>query len=445
MKKKLLTFFIIIFCFTLSYSFQTYFFVHNFNHDSVKKNIEYLSSENFKGRLGGTLENYQTALYIKKFFQNNHFKPYDNNYFHSFNTLYPYRIEGTPYLRVTDNNGFIVKEYKYGVDFKEDLLNFNENTIHFNSENHIWLKSNCLQVEKDNKYFLFYVPTNNKLTFRSSFISSSPHSMYIMITKDTFNDLKNYISRNFNIDSFIPFQSKETALNNVTAFIEGRNTKAPPLVLSAHFDHVGTDLSGNVYNGALDNASGTAFLMEISKYIQSLGKPERNILFVGFNGEEFGCLGSKAFLDKYKNSLQGSKLFNFDMIGSNNSVPLCIMGGKKDTKDTALIKEISSVCSKNKIDFNYLFQDASDHEAFRNSNIDAVTLTDGDSSRIHTPNDKVDFISTASIDRCFNIVSKEIIPYEFSNSIFIFYYKQIFFISLIGIFICYRKLLKGSY
>lgn len=442
MKKTLLRCLITLFCFTLSYSFQNFFFIHNFNHDSVRKNIEYLSSKDFKGRLGGTLENYETALYIKNFFQNNNFKPYTDNYFQAFNTLYPYRTTGLPYLRVTDNNGFIVKNYKYGVNFKEDLLNFKDNSVYFNSQNHIWLKSNLLQIEKDNKYFLFYVPKNNKLDFRSSFISSSPYSMYVMITKDTFNELKNYISRNFNVDCFIPFVSKQTTLNNVVAFIEGKNSNLPPIILSAHFDHVGTDLNGTIYNGALDNASGTSFLMELSKYIKSLGKPERNIIFVAFNGEEFGCLGSETFLDKYKNSLQGSKVFNFDMIGSNKAVQLYIMGGKNDTKDTPLIREISSICSNSKIDFNYLFEDASDHEAFRNANIDAVTLTDGDSSRIHTPNDKVDFISNSSIDMCFNVISKEIVSYAFNNNIFILYYKQIFLTSLIGVVICYRKLTK---
>ena len=69
------------------------------------------------------------------------------------------------------------------------------------------------------------------------------------------------------------------------------------------------------------------------------------------------------------------------MIGSNNSVPLYIMGGKKDTKDSSLIKEVSSICSKNKVNFSYLFEDASDHEYFRKQNIDAITLSDSDTTQ----------------------------------------------------------------
>ena len=86
--------------------------------------------------------------------------------------------------------------------------------------------------------------------------------MYIMVTKTTIDELKNYLKDNYTINCFIPFEAKHTSLNNVTAYIEGKNPSLPPIVLSAHFDHIGTDLAGNVYNGALDNASGTAFILD---------------------------------------------------------------------------------------------------------------------------------------------------------------------------------------
>lgn len=118
------------------------------------------------------------------------------------------------------------------------------------------------------------------------------------------------------------------------------------------------------------------------------------------------------------------------MVGGNKSVPLYIMGGKQDTKNSPLIKELSSICTKGKITFNYLFEDASDHEYFRKQNIDAVTLCDADSSRIHTPNDKISFIDTSSIDRCFKVVSPEIIKYGFGSNFFIVYHMEIFYTSI---------------
>ena len=440
MIKKLLSFFLVIFCTLLSLSFQFYFSIHSFNDSSAKEYIDYLSSDSLKGRLAGTLENDTAAIYVKNQFESNGLKPYEGSYFQHFDTVSPHKIDGKPYLNVTDEKGFLIKEYKYGVDYKEDLLNFKKNNISFNNKDNVNFSGEHLQVEKENNYFLFYIPENNKLNFRSSFIHTSPYSMYIMATKATAKELQGYLKDNYTINCFIPFDTKQASINNVTAYIEGNDLSAPPLVLSAHFDHIGTDLSGNVYNGALDNASGTAFILEMSKYIKSLGKPERSIIFVAFNAEEFGCLGSKAFVDKYINKLKGSKVINFDMVGTNNAVPLYIMGGRKDTENSPLIKETSTICLENKIDFNYLFEDASDHEYFRKQNIDAITLSDSDTTRIHTPNDKASSISSKNIDRCFKVASTEVIKYGFGYNLILLYYKEIFFTSLIGIlFILYVK------
>lgn len=452
MKKNITYLCLIISFIFLCFSFQVYSKVHTFNHNLVKKNIEYLSSDDFKGRLAGSIENAESIIYIKDSFKDAGLKPFNGNYLQGFDAIYPHKISGKPYLRITDKNGSLIKEFNYGIDFKEDLLNFRKNSLSFNKYDKVGILHDYIQVKKDTDYFLFYVPQDNTLNFRSSFISSSTYSMYIMITKDTFDELKNYLSKDYNISCFIPFEAKKTSLNNVTAYIEGKNPHYPPIVLSAHFDHIGSDFSGKVYNGALDNASGIAFVMEMSKYISSLGKPDRNIIFIGFNAEELGCLGSKAFADKYKDNLKGAKIFNFDMIGGNSSAPLHIMGGRQDTSDSLLIKETSLICKKDKINFNYLFEDASDHEYFRKQNIDAITLSDADSSKIHTPNDKSNFINTASIDRCFKVASKEVIKYGFNNNLFILYYKQIFYVSLVCtilslviLFNPARKIFRGQF
>lgn len=433
MLKKLSYILLVVLCTLISFSFQIYVSTSSFDANSVKRYIEYLSSDTLKGRLAGTIENDLTAIYLKNEFEKINLKPYKDSYFQKFDTVYPYKTKDRPYLTITDSQGFLVKEYKYGVDYKEDLLNFKKNNLSFTKKDKLLWSNEHLQIQKDNNNFLFYTPESDKLNFRSSFINSSPFSMYIMTTKNTITELKSYLKEDYTINCFIPFETKKISLNNVTAYIEGKDASAPPIILSAHFDHIGSDLAGNVYTGALDNASGTAFLLELSKYVQSLGKPERNILFVGFNAEEFGCLGSKAFVDEYKHSIKGSKVINFDMIGSNKPVPLYIMGGSKDTEKTALIKETSEICSKNKVTFNYLFEDASDHEYFRKQGIDAITLSDSDTSRIHTPSDKSEFISSDSIERCFNVVSKSIVKYGFKDNWLLIYYREVFWTSLIGI------------
>ena len=325
------------------------------------------------------------------------------------------------------------------------MINFNVNNLNFSRTNVTVSKDNYIQVSTSDGSFLFFVPSKNDLSFRSSFMHDSNFNMYIMVTKETLLNIKELLDKNCTFDCFIPWESSETSVNNVMGYLEGKDPSASPIIVSAHFDHIGTDSNGTIYNGALDNASGISFVLEMSKYLTSLGKPNRSILFLGFNAEDFGCLGSNAFVTEYKDDIQGSKVFNFDMIGSDNDVPLCIMGGKKDTDKTPFIVSVSNTCKTEKIFFNYLFEDASDHEGFRKQNIDAITFCDNDMSRIHTPKDTFEHISLDAIERCYDVASKEIVKYAFKDSFIIIYYKEFLVASIIGIIIfslMYKKLNK---
>ena len=183
--------------------------------------------------------------------------------------------------------------------------------------------------------------------------------------------------------------------------------------------HVGTDFSGNIYNGALDNASGVSFVYQMAEYIKDLGQPKGDVYLVLFNGEEGGFLGSYDFCVNHYAEIKNGKVINFDMIGST-SVPLCIMTAEKDSPEEGFAKEMSKICKNYKLNFNYLYQNASDHTPFREAGIDAVTFCDDDTSKIHTPDDKINIIDKEGGERCFKVVSKEILNYEYNDDI-IFY------------------------
>ncbi len=84
--------------------------------------------------------------------------------------------------------------------------------------------------------------------------------------------------------------------HNVVAVIPGSKRANDTILYTAHWDHLGKDpsLQGDqIYNGALDNASGTAALLEIARSFTQLAKPpERNVVFVAVTAEEQGLLGS---------------------------------------------------------------------------------------------------------------------------------------------------------
>jgi hypothetical protein len=447
MKKLICSCFLCLCILLFFYSSHLYYTLYTFNPTNVYQNIKYISSDQFKGRLPGTLENQEIATYINTEFKSIGLKPYKGSEFQNFKVMYPRKTSNSPYLKALDMEGNVVKDFVYNKDFKEDMLNFKVNDLNFSKSNVTKTKDDLIQVSTADGPFQFFVPAKNDLSFRSSFIQDANCNMYIMVTKETLATLKDLLDKNCTVDCFIPFEVAQTSINNVMGYLEGSDTSAPPIIVSAHFDHIGTDLSGTVYSGALDNASGISFLLEMSRYLTSLGKPSRSILFLGFNAEEFGCLGSDAFITKYKDDIKDSKVFNFDMIGGDNSVPLCIMGGKKDTDKTPLIKSVSSTCKTEKIFFNYLFEDASDHEGFRKQNIDAITFCDNDVSRIHTPLDTFEHISLDSIERCYDVASKELVKYTFKSSFIIINYKECFIISIIGIIIfslLYKKSNKSK-
>lgn len=418
--------------------------IKHFNCDEVKALTGLFSSSIFKGRLTGTPENNETASYIRSWFIQNNLQPYNGNYYDSFDIVYPKRRPDTPYLRVVDNEGTIKHEFSYGIDYKEDGLNFDKNYIKLSKSNSKILDNKAIQaIDSENNAFIFYTADTQAMKFRSSFFSDSFVSMCIFISQDTLKSISSYLKSGMSIECYIPFEEKNTSSNNVIGVVEGRNKNKPPIILSAHFDHLGTDLAGNIYSGALDNASGTAFMLEMAKFTSSLGTPDRTILFVGFNAEEFGCIGSKNFVEKNKDKLKGSKVFNFDMIGSDYGIPLCIMGAANDTANTDLIKSTAALCTNEKIYYNYLFKDSSDHEYFRKNGIDAITFCDNDTSKIHTPDDTSELISINAIERCFKISSREVIKYAYGDNIFILYSKEILFYSFI--FLCGIMLLSVIY
>jgi len=86
---------------------------------------------------------------------------------------------------------------------------------------------------------------------------------------------------------------------NVLAEIPGSENDDEAIIYVAHWDHLGRNLalpgSSGIYNGAVDNASGTAGLLEIARMYQDAGPPERRVIFLAVTLEEYGLLGSRYY------------------------------------------------------------------------------------------------------------------------------------------------------
>lgn len=115
------------------------------------------------------------------------------------------------------------------------------------------------------------------------------------------------------------FKYKRKDANNVIGIIPGKSKVDEFVVFSAHYDHLGTEISGDdkVYNGANDDASGVTAVIELAKYFKELNQNERTLIFVAFTGEEVGGYGSELFA-KSINPDKVIAMFNIEMIGTES-------------------------------------------------------------------------------------------------------------------------------
>lgn len=428
MKKNLyfLSLFLSIFLFFLS--FYAIMSFEKFNTDNDINMIRFLSSDKMHVRLPGTYGNTLAADYIKNHFKSHNLKPYNNDYCESFTVKTPVLNSSLPTLNIKDKNNLIIKKYEYGKDFKESFLSLNNCSFSFSASDKISIKDKYIYVTHNNSNYSLICTTS--LEMRYSYIYDKSAPLSILITEELYKDIIKSLSQNYIISGNIPYSVKDSSVCNVEGIIHGFNSSLPPLIITAHFDHVGYDCNNKIYSGALDNASGTAFMLSLCNTLSSMLPPERDIVFVAFNCEEYGLLGSKNFVDKNLSKIKDAKVINFDMIGGSPCSPLTIMTNYN--KNSSLYESLKNTASQKGIPLNFSSEDMSDHSSFTAKNIDAVTICDFDTSRIHTAKDTYDKINKENIERAYNLVYPEIIKCAYgSHYPFFLYNKSTLFISLL--------------
>lgn len=195
---------------------------------------------------------------------------------------------------------------------------------------------------------------------------------------------------------------KKVEANNVVFKIKAKGTTEAKqtVVLGAHFDHLG--MGGEsvnsrmpdtiaVHNGADDNASGVAGLIELAGYLQSKADTlKQDILVVAFDAEEMGTLGSKYFVNNLPHGHDSiSVMINFDMIGrmKSDSVGITIGGTGTALEFDSILNATESIFNRN---FSTDGYGPSDHAPFYSNNISVLFFTTGAHDEYHTPLDDIE-------------------------------------------------------
>jgi hypothetical protein len=112
---------------------------------------------------------------------------------------------------------------------------------------------------------------------------------------------------------------------NVIGMVRGSTEPEKYIVVTAHYDHVGMR-NGEIYNGADDNASGTAALLAIADYF-TRNQPRHSIIFAALDAEEGGLRGARAFVESPPVAIDSVVLnVNMDMVGRNDAGELYVAG-----------------------------------------------------------------------------------------------------------------------
>jgi hypothetical protein len=201
---------------------------------------------------------------------------------------------------------------------------------------------------------------------------------------------------------------------NIIGWIDNKSSKT--VVIGAHYDHVGitkgkgTGPDPQIHNGADDNASGTAAMLELARWAMVSKSLKYNYIFVAFSAEEKGLFGSKAFCSRpWVNNKNIVYMLNLDMVGR--------FGCQGDTV-SALGVASSPVwdqllSSVNHPDFAIKKISGappfSDHSPFLKKDIPISYFTTGLHPDYHTPKDDTELINFKGMTEIITYLEKYIL------------------------------------
>lgn len=188
---------------------------------------------------------------------------------------------------------------------------------------------------------------------------------------------------------------------NVLASLPGTDLAQEVVLIGAHYDHIGEDGKGQcaaagadtICNGADDNASGTAMVLELARAWKQRGlAPRRTIVFTHFAGEELGVLGSKALAEAPPFELKRVvAMLNLDMVGRLGPKGLAIGGLGSSDAWMPLLDEVGSAGLE--ILYEGSVATRSDHASFYRKDIPVLFFFTGVHTDYHRPGDHADKIN----------------------------------------------------
>ena len=390
--------------------------------ESLKTNIYYLADDKLEGRRAGTPGEALAVSYITAQFTKAGLQPKGENggFIQPFTIDDGKRVKSSSIFQV---NGHDLKPETdffplgYSPDsrlieaatstslaetnapwFKDlgDALLSNKDNPHFDLQEYIRNTVKNAAEKKASALVLYNnsdLPDNIKFEAKDKSEKAPIPVMYI--TKQAWNEHLKDLSAAYDFKIRVETEPVSRTAHNIVGYID--NGAQTTIVFGAHFDHLGYGEDGNsmirtgeklIHNGADDNASGTAALIEIAKLMKKSKLKKHNYLFLAFSGEELGLFGSKYYVEHPTVSLNTiDYMINMDMVGRLNDSTRTITVGGFGTSPTWSKIIINDPKAAFSIKIDSSGTGPSDHTSFYRKDIPVLFFFTGLHSDYHKPTD----------------------------------------------------------
>ncbi len=297
----------------------------------------------------------------------------------------------------TSSLGIREKGEPWFYDLK-DVLEDNKNNPHFDVDDAIENEAKKVTTKGAKALLVINTSTSeDNVQFNKYDTTVNLGIPVVYITKEA---LQKYFPDNtgiYDLKLSVSLKPKQRKAHNVIGYINNGATNT--IIIGAHYDHLGfgedgnaLDSQGQVHNGADDNASGTAGLIELAKILKGSTAKSNNYLFIAFSAEELGLLGSKYWLSHPTVSVTPNYMINMDMIGRYDSSKKLTVGGYGTSPSWSQV-----LPSVNAAGFVLHYDSSgtgpSDHSSFYHKNIPVLFFFTNTHSDYHKATDDWDKIN----------------------------------------------------
>jgi len=402
---------------------------------NLKLHVQYLASDVLEGRRAGSEGEQKAVDYIIAQYESAGLKPMGTQGFiqafpinegkkwseNAFLKVNQQSMEfGTDFFTVSTglNGQFTTKstlalEEAGQVWFKDlqEVLEEQQSNPHFDVQD--WIKTSANSMKAKNAKALFLYNSGSlvdNIQFNKFDTSAALAIPVVYITKDGFKKYFNDALGTFDIAANLVVAAQMRTGKNVVAYID--NEAAHTVVLGAHVDHLGynqdknaLDINNDIRNGADDNASGTAALIELAKVLNKASKQgdaynKNNYLIIHFSAEELGLIGSKYWLDNPTIQTNFNYMVNMDMVGRYDATKKMSLGGYGTSS------KWSEIISKTPTTILYTIDSAgtgpSDHASFYRKDMPVLFMFTGSHADYHKATDdwyKINYMGQKDILR----------------------------------------------